>query len=444
MEAYQREVEAYERQLGAWEACAKGRSMLARGVPRQAVMLQMGAEGLDTSLLDAPRPVAPPEPEPLRQSQVDRDAAAARAAAAREQPRWVPSTETSVCMLCAKGLSKVLNPRHHCRRCGWAVCGRCSTNTAILDRWLLPDKPHAVRETRSPEPLRVCDLCAAASTAEEPEAPPDPQVLPEQSSAPEPEPGPAPLVAIQAASLRGEAGPGGVKQSALIADLAGKLNLHNPTGALGLPPAGAATCPSGGAQAPLPAAGAEVAAAPLTHATIGRAKRTKAAPTRRGRSRPSKLTTAAAVASTPEPEPVHLAASHVQDAVTNTEQKEYIALAATTAVAAAHEAEHGAEQQRHRSAMAKEAAAEAVATAQVIESDVEAELGRGCTRSSTTSQPEPRPEAEPEPTPPLATRRTVQALCRGTATTVMTTVVTVKRADGSTATTTTTTTVVTK
>ena len=54
----------------------------------------------------------------------------------------------------------ILTRRHHCRRCGWVVCASCSEHRLVLDRWLEPDKPHALREgRRSDEPLRVCDMC---------------------------------------------------------------------------------------------------------------------------------------------------------------------------------------------------------------------------------------------------------------------------------------------
>ena len=81
-----------------------------------------------------------------------------RAAAARASPRWIPSAEfKGSCMLCAEAFSLLERP-HHCRSCGWAVCGGCSAGTLVLRRWLEPDKPHAVRDEDS-EPLRVCNLC---------------------------------------------------------------------------------------------------------------------------------------------------------------------------------------------------------------------------------------------------------------------------------------------
>ena len=103
------------------------------------------------------------------------------------EPRWVRSHETSMCMLCEQKFG-LKTPKHHCRSCGvlklwlaaffdgivpmkpcrydhvfdghcscptgWAICGGCSANSLFLDRWLLPDKPHDLRETRSIEEVR--------------------------------------------------------------------------------------------------------------------------------------------------------------------------------------------------------------------------------------------------------------------------------------------------
>ena len=73
------------------------------------------------------------------------------------EPRWVRSHEASVCMQCQTQKFSLKAQKHHCRSCGWAVCGSCSGNSLLLDRWLLPDKPHDVCETKSAEELRVCD-----------------------------------------------------------------------------------------------------------------------------------------------------------------------------------------------------------------------------------------------------------------------------------------------
>ena len=80
------------------------------------------------------------------------------AKAARSLPRWIRSCEVSCCMACATSFSLRV-AKHHCRCCGWTVCGGCSRGTLVLERWLEADKPHALRECKSAEPLRVCDRC---------------------------------------------------------------------------------------------------------------------------------------------------------------------------------------------------------------------------------------------------------------------------------------------
>ncbi|GAB5369911.1 hypothetical protein AAMO2058_001447300 [Amorphochlora amoebiformis] len=64
------------------------------------------------------------------------------------KPAWIPDADTKYCMLesCHKPFS-VTNRRHHCRRCGFVVCGTCSSHTAALP------------ETGSLVPARVCDRC---------------------------------------------------------------------------------------------------------------------------------------------------------------------------------------------------------------------------------------------------------------------------------------------
>ena len=52
--------------------------------------------------------------------------------------------------------------KHHCRYCGCAVCTKCSGGRLLLCRWLADTKPHAVQNTPSTQPLRVCDGCFKA------------------------------------------------------------------------------------------------------------------------------------------------------------------------------------------------------------------------------------------------------------------------------------------
>jgi hypothetical protein len=94
-----------------------------------------------------------------RLSELDR-----RAQSARASPRWIPNGETAGrCMICAKGFTN----QRHCCYCGWAVCGDCSKGRLVLGRWLSADKPHAVQNSWSKKPLRVCDLCLPKYPAEQ-------------------------------------------------------------------------------------------------------------------------------------------------------------------------------------------------------------------------------------------------------------------------------------
>ena len=97
---------------------------------------------------------------------------AERAKQARASPRWIRSNEAKCCMACSKSFG-VSVPKHHCRCCGWTVCGGCSKGTLVLERWLEADKPHAIQYRKSAEALRVCDGClqhgptVASSVADE-------------------------------------------------------------------------------------------------------------------------------------------------------------------------------------------------------------------------------------------------------------------------------------
>ena len=63
---------------------------------------------------------------------------------ARAAPRWIRSNEAKCCLACGKKFGVKL-PKHHCRCCGWTVCGGCSKHSRVLERWLEADKPHAVQ-----------------------------------------------------------------------------------------------------------------------------------------------------------------------------------------------------------------------------------------------------------------------------------------------------------
>lgn len=59
---------------------------------------------------------------------------------------WVPDSEATVCMRCKKVKFTPVSRRHHCRKCGYVVCGPCSEK-----KFLLP--------SQSSKPVRVCEHC---------------------------------------------------------------------------------------------------------------------------------------------------------------------------------------------------------------------------------------------------------------------------------------------
>lgn len=59
---------------------------------------------------------------------------------------WIPDKEATVCMRCQKVKFTAVSRRHHCRKCGFVVCGPCSEK-----RYLLP--------SQSSKPVRVCEFC---------------------------------------------------------------------------------------------------------------------------------------------------------------------------------------------------------------------------------------------------------------------------------------------
>lgn len=56
-----------------------------------------------------------------------------------QAPVWIPDSNAEKCMICGTKFT-VVNRRHHCRRCGKVVCGKCSScefmmvNTRTLER----------------------------------------------------------------------------------------------------------------------------------------------------------------------------------------------------------------------------------------------------------------------------------------------------------------------
>ncbi|XP_020510262.1 pleckstrin homology domain-containing family F member 2 isoform X2 [Labrus bergylta] len=65
---------------------------------------------------------------------------------------WVPDSEATVCMRCQKVKFTPVSRRHHCRKCGYVVCGPCSDK-----KYLLP--------SQSSKPVRVCEFCFVQLTS---------------------------------------------------------------------------------------------------------------------------------------------------------------------------------------------------------------------------------------------------------------------------------------
>ncbi|KAL7406551.1 hypothetical protein ABVT39_022100 [Epinephelus coioides] len=67
---------------------------------------------------------------------------------------WIPDQASAVCMRCACKFT-MTQRRHHCRKCGFVVCGACSKKRAIIGH---------IHPTKC---LRVCTMChSSLSTTE--------------------------------------------------------------------------------------------------------------------------------------------------------------------------------------------------------------------------------------------------------------------------------------
>ena len=61
-------------------------------------------------------------------------------ASAVASPEWVPDSDADKCMLCPKKFN-ITRRRHHCRMCGWVICGKCMGmgETVLMERWISPE-----------------------------------------------------------------------------------------------------------------------------------------------------------------------------------------------------------------------------------------------------------------------------------------------------------------
>ncbi|KAM9366355.1 pleckstrin homology domain-containing family F member 1 [Symphorus nematophorus] len=59
---------------------------------------------------------------------------------------WIPNQASAICMRCSDKFS-MTQRRHHCRKCGFVVCGACSKKRAVIEH---------IHPTKC---LRVCNKC---------------------------------------------------------------------------------------------------------------------------------------------------------------------------------------------------------------------------------------------------------------------------------------------
>jgi len=76
---------------------------------------------------------------------------------------WVPDSVAPACMNCGSIFSLLVLRRHHCRRCGACVCGKCSSSR-ISDKILGIDPASGVVQlvaSPSGQAVRTCSSCTA-------------------------------------------------------------------------------------------------------------------------------------------------------------------------------------------------------------------------------------------------------------------------------------------
>ena len=88
-------------------------------------------------------------------------------AGARAEPRWCADEEATECMSCAQTTFTLIARKHHCRYCGWIVCGACLKGAdgndlkLAVDRWVSSKGLHGVTQLQGGDTKEksVCKSC---------------------------------------------------------------------------------------------------------------------------------------------------------------------------------------------------------------------------------------------------------------------------------------------
>ncbi|KAI4799761.1 hypothetical protein KUCAC02_016657 [Chaenocephalus aceratus] len=107
----------------------------------------------------SPSPCTPPPPQRSPSDEPHREVRggsavqkSGKAPTGEHAAVWIPDSEATVFMRCQKVKFTPVSRRHHCRKCGYVVCGPCSDK-----KFLLP--------SQSSKPVRVCEFCFGQLTA---------------------------------------------------------------------------------------------------------------------------------------------------------------------------------------------------------------------------------------------------------------------------------------
>eukprot|EP01086_Lenisia_limosa_P010248 TRINITY_DN34337_c0_g1_i1.p1 TRINITY_DN34337_c0_g1~~TRINITY_DN34337_c0_g1_i1.p1 ORF type:complete len:225 (-),score=55.41 TRINITY_DN34337_c0_g1_i1:27-701(-) len=82
---------------------------------------------------------------------------------------WVPDEGQNACKNCARKFRMFMRPKHHCRHCGYVVCGECSDNSALVPIMGFTDTPVRLCLNCYPIVLKVNKVYAKSQKVQEPE-----------------------------------------------------------------------------------------------------------------------------------------------------------------------------------------------------------------------------------------------------------------------------------